>query len=50
MAVLDGIARLWISQWAVGEAGSKVFPVPSSPLHRFVVYETLKIAGSFNER
>lgn len=27
MAVLDGVARLWISQWALGDTGPKEFPL-----------------------
>lgn len=30
IGVLDGVARLWISQQAAGEAGPKEFPVSSS--------------------
>jgi hypothetical protein len=46
MAVLGGIVRLCISQWA----GPKELPVSSSLSHQSVVCEPVEIAGSVNER
>lgn len=49
MAVLDGIAGYGLISGLWEMLALKCF-VSSCPLHQFVVYENVEIAGSFNER